>query len=441
MAEFQSVDADAAKVWILNGEPAERYPIDCGLAFWPIEIWYYRATQRMARAVTVIFYRPAAGPVLRIWHPQDGTDVLMAFPTLDKPTKAPLNDERGDGLPTDAGINFVQLHTALLPERRGVDAPHQGGARGAELRPHRPPAGGGAARARSRVAWPISPPARPTRRAAAEPLSEAELRWLDDVAVLITAEERRIFMALPRAYQRAGFVEAFWKARDLNPKTPENEARAIFEARVETARERWRSITVDQARIYLLNGEPARDDEDRLQPEPLAARDLALRLLRPLAPSVRPALLPGRRHGLVPPLAHRRGLRGPPASAYRRGRHREPQPATRPRPQRRLRALLPTPAHRVVPPRSGPDHRRHAQARAGRPHARRGGRADAAAGRPGVAGELPRLLHRARRRRGAPRRRAARRLPRPPPEPHAGTRHGAGAGRRGEHAAGARLRS
>jgi len=91
---------------------------------------------------------------------------------------------------------------------------------------------------------------------AAEPLSEAELRWLDDVAVLITLEERRAFMALPRAYQRAGFVEAFWKARDVNPKTPENEVRAVFEARIETARERWHSVVVDQARVYLLNGEP-----------------------------------------------------------------------------------------------------------------------------------------------------------------------------------------
>ncbi len=257
VAEFQSVDADAAKVWILNGEPAERYPIDCGLAFWPIELWYYRATPRMARAVTVIFYRPAAGPVLRIWHPQDGTYVLMAFPTLDKPTKAPLSDERGDGLPTDAGINFVNYiqrfclsdeeSMRLIRAVREVQSFSRTGHLLVEAPPEPDPEWMADFAAGSTDA--------PT---AAEPLSEAELRWLDDVAVLMTPEERRIFMALPRAYQRAGFAEAFWKARDLNPKTPENEARAIFEARIETARERWRSITVDQARIYLLNGEPAR---------------------------------------------------------------------------------------------------------------------------------------------------------------------------------------
>src|SRR4029078_12156714 len=101
---------------------------------------------------------------------------------------------------------------------------------------------------------------------ARDPLTAAELRWLDDVAVLITAEERSTYLLLPRSYQRAGFVEAFWKARDRNPRTPENETRSIFEARVEIARKRWGSLQPDQARVYLLNGEainvlkPACDD-------------------------------------------------------------------------------------------------------------------------------------------------------------------------------------
>ncbi|HET9767148.1 MAG TPA: GWxTD domain-containing protein, partial [Thermoanaerobaculia bacterium] len=257
VAEFQSVDADAAKVWILSGEPAERYPMDCGMAFWPIELWYYRATPRMTRAVTVIFYRPAAGPVLRIWHPQDGTYVLMSIPTLDKPTKAPLNDERGDGLPTDAGVNFYNyVHRFCLSNEESMRLIRavrevQTFSRTAHLLVEAPP--------EPDPEWMAAFAAGSTDApAAAEPLSETELRWLDDVAVLITLEERRIFMALPRAYQRAGFVEAFWKARDLTPKTPENEVRAVFEARLETVRERWRSTTVDQARIYLLNGEPAR---------------------------------------------------------------------------------------------------------------------------------------------------------------------------------------
>src|SRR6185503_1054970 len=86
-------------------------------------------------------------------------------------------------------------------------------------------------------------------------LTPQELKWLDDVAVLISDAERRAFRALPRSYQRAGFIEAFWKARDKNPKTPENETRSTFEARLDVARERWHSITVDQAKVYLVNGE------------------------------------------------------------------------------------------------------------------------------------------------------------------------------------------
>ncbi|HXT49761.1 MAG TPA: VWA domain-containing protein [Thermoanaerobaculia bacterium] len=258
LAVFRSVNADAAKVWILNGEPAERFQMDCGLAFWPIEIWYYRATPRMSRSVPVIFYRPAAGPVLRIWHPEEGTYVLMAIPVLDKPTAPPsMQQDKGDGFPTNDWMAFVRYiqrfclsndeSFRLIRAVREVQGFSRTGHSLAEAPPEPDPEWlakfeGGSLDAPQQ----------------AEPLSEAELHWLDDVAVLITLPERRTFLALPRAYQRAGFVEEFWKVRDPDPKTPENEARAIFEARLETARERWHSIAVDQARVYLLNGEPAK---------------------------------------------------------------------------------------------------------------------------------------------------------------------------------------
>src|SRR4029079_2588497 len=64
---FKSLNPDAAKIFILNGDPGEIYRMDSGLAFWLLEIWYYRATPRMARAVSLLFYRPAGGPELTLW--------------------------------------------------------------------------------------------------------------------------------------------------------------------------------------------------------------------------------------------------------------------------------------------------------------------------------------------------------------------------------------
>ena len=255
---FHLLTNDAAKVWILNGEPGEIYRMDCGLAFWPLEIWYYRATPRMGRMVSLLFYRPAAGPELVLWRQEDGTDMLMAFP-MDKEPGTPVGSQRG--MESGSGVHAWQRlikyidrfcrsdedADRLLAVIRDVQTFGRGGTTLVEAPPLPDPEwldtfAGGSTDAPSEQAR--------------DPLSAEELRWLDEVAVLISPEERRAYQALRRSYQRAGFVEAFWKARDTNPKTPDNEARAIFEARVETARNRWKSLVVDGARVYLLNGEP-----------------------------------------------------------------------------------------------------------------------------------------------------------------------------------------
>lgn len=271
---FKSLNPDAAKIFIVNGDPGEIYRMDCGLAFWPLEIWYYRATPRMARTVSLLFYRPAGGPELVLWHAEDGTDMLMAIATPEKDTdpSSPLGSQRGvESGPGTIGGNAWQrfikyIHRfcrsdedadRLLAVVRDVQTFGRGGTTLAEAPVPADPEwlstfAGGSTDAPSAEAR--------------DPFTPAELRWLDDVAVLITPEERRTYLALPRSYQRAGFVEAFWKARDKNPKTADNETRSIFEARVEIARKRWGSLQPDQARVYLLNGEavnvlkPACDD-------------------------------------------------------------------------------------------------------------------------------------------------------------------------------------
>jgi VWFA-related protein len=255
---FRSLTSDPAKVWILNGEPDDRYPMDCGLAFWPLEIWYYRSTPRMQRPVPLLFYKPAAGPVLTLWHPEDGTDVLMAFPVAGKDTAVPLDQERGEDTRLTGGwyrfVRYVRRFCLGDEDTRRILAAVrdiQSFSRTAMVLVEAPPI--------PDPEWLSTFASRSTDAPAPggrDPLSAAELRWLDEVAVLVTLEERRAYLALPRSYQRAGFVEAFWKARDPSPRTPDNEARSIFEARLDTVRQRWGSLTVDQAKVYLLNGEP-----------------------------------------------------------------------------------------------------------------------------------------------------------------------------------------
>jgi len=52
-------------------------------------------------------------------------------------------------------------------------------------------------------------------------------RWLgEDVAYIITPEEKRAFLMLSSDDQREQFIDVFWRRRDTNPATSENEYRA-----------------------------------------------------------------------------------------------------------------------------------------------------------------------------------------------------------------------
>ncbi|HET9767241.1 MAG TPA: GWxTD domain-containing protein, partial [Thermoanaerobaculia bacterium] len=81
--------------------------------------------------------------------------------------------------------------------------------------------------------------------------------WLEEVAPLMSEEERQAFLALTQDYQRQAFLRAFWEARDPYPETPGNELRDAWQARVEEARKRYGTLADDRSRLLLLNGPPA----------------------------------------------------------------------------------------------------------------------------------------------------------------------------------------
>jgi GWxTD domain-containing protein len=61
--------------------------------------------------------------------------------------------------------------------------------------------------------------------------------FLEKARLIMTDEEIEFFVHLPDADSRAVFVEDFWKMRDPNPATPENENRLEFERRIKFANE------------------------------------------------------------------------------------------------------------------------------------------------------------------------------------------------------------
>ena len=98
-------------------------------------------------------------------------------------------------------------------------------------------------------------------RKVTEELKDAYKRWRNnDVPYIITKEERRAFDALATDEERENFIENFWRRRDPNPDTEENEYREEYYERIAYANEHYTSgipgWKTDRGRIYIAWGKP-----------------------------------------------------------------------------------------------------------------------------------------------------------------------------------------
>jgi GWxTD domain-containing protein len=92
-------------------------------------------------------------------------------------------------------------------------------------------------------------------------LKKAYKDWLEkDVAYIITDEERKAFKKLVTDDERERFIEEFWRRRDPDPDTDENEFREEYYERIAYANEHYASgipgWKTDRGRIYITWGKP-----------------------------------------------------------------------------------------------------------------------------------------------------------------------------------------
>lgn len=85
--------------------------------------------------------------------------------------------------------------------------------------------------------------------------------WMSkDVRYIITPEEKKAFKALKTDEERENFIESFWRRRDPNPDTEENEYREEYYERIAYANEHFTSgkpgWMTDRGRIYITWGKP-----------------------------------------------------------------------------------------------------------------------------------------------------------------------------------------
>ena len=100
-------------------------------------------------------------------------------------------------------------------------------------------------------------------------LKKAYKDWLDkDVTYIITDEERKAFKKLATDDERERFIEEFWRRRDPDPDTDENEFKEEYYERIAYANEHFSSgipgWKTDRGRIWIMYGKP-----DELETHPM----------------------------------------------------------------------------------------------------------------------------------------------------------------------------
>ncbi len=95
-----------------------------------------------------------------------------------------------------------------------------------------------------------------------DPESEA---FYETGRLIMSGEEKDIFTHLPDAESRREFIEEFWRKRDPDPDTDENEFKNEFFDRIDYANKRFKEgipgWKTDRGRIYIFMGPPDKFEE------------------------------------------------------------------------------------------------------------------------------------------------------------------------------------
>jgi GWxTD domain-containing protein len=99
------------------------------------------------------------------------------------------------------------------------------------------------------------------QKAVRQELKGAYKTWLEqDVAYIITDEERKAFKNLSNDEERESFIESFWLRRNPNPDSPENEYREEHYRRIAYANEHFPAgkagWMTDRGHVYISFGKP-----------------------------------------------------------------------------------------------------------------------------------------------------------------------------------------
>lgn len=99
-----------------------------------------------------------------------------------------------------------------------------------------------------------------TKRERAARIEKLEFRhqdFLADVEPILLGPELDTFLTLETDPQRDAFIEDFWNRRDVYAGTTNRAFKDMYYARLEIAKEQFRRVSSDRAKMFLIQGPPA----------------------------------------------------------------------------------------------------------------------------------------------------------------------------------------
>jgi Ca-activated chloride channel homolog len=247
---FNRIDDDRAVVYAFSGAPDARTIVRCPELFRAVEVWTYLEHARLGRNARAIFFPEPGTGVYRYWTLLDGEALLFA-------PEASLTFEALDPQRTTCAEAAV-LKAAVAE----VSARQKDRSGGLTERGLLAVAREALAKAPSATATPApvlvsnKPLTSKERKKLESELPEKYRVFLEEVDPILTDLERDTMLRLTSDYQRDRFIEEFWKRRSVGPDGLRVEFRDIYELRVAQARQLFRNIRCDQARVFLVHGPP-----------------------------------------------------------------------------------------------------------------------------------------------------------------------------------------
>ena len=99
-----------------------------------------------------------------------------------------------------------------------------------------------------------------SRRERKARISKLEIRFQDfltDVEPIAPSAEIDAFLALESDAQRDSFVDDFWRRREALQGVPNQSFREVYYQRLEIAKEQFKRINTDRAKMFLIHGPPS----------------------------------------------------------------------------------------------------------------------------------------------------------------------------------------